>query len=309
VNPRTAVLRHLRPGDTVAVIAPAGPCHDAARLALIEPLFARHGLHAHLYPSCTARHEHHDYLSGSDDERLADVHTALADDNIKALFALRGGYGCARIVDRIDVALLRTHHKPIIGYSDLTTLHALCTREGLPSFHAPMPASDWLQDGAEDDTAVLFNMLMQPLPAGTVLAPTLAANNWHLPGTATGRLAGGNLAIVASLIGSPFAVPVHNNILFLEDVSEPPYRVDRLLTQLRLAGLLDAAAGFVLGSFTGDDGDATAVLQEHLGRLNKPLIAGWPAGHGQPNRVLPLGVVVTLDAAAGSLRIDQAVLA
>jgi muramoyltetrapeptide carboxypeptidase len=309
VNPRTAVLRHLRPGDTVAVIAPAGPCHDAARLALIEPLFARHGLHAYLYPSCTARHIHHDYLSGSDDERLADVHTALADDNIKALFALRGGYGCARIVDRIDVALLRTHRKPIIGYSDLTTLHALCTREGLPSFHAPMPASDWLQDGAEADTTALFEMLMQPLPAGAVLSPALAANTWHVPGNTTGHLVGGNLAIVASLIGTPYAVPVHNNILFLEDVSEPPYRVDRLLTQLRLAGVLDAAVGFVLGSFTVDDGDATAVVQEQLGRLNKPLITGWPAGHGQPNRVLPLGVPVTLDAAAGAVRMEADVLA
>jgi muramoyltetrapeptide carboxypeptidase len=301
-------LRHLRPGDNVAVIAPAGPCYDAGRSALIEPLFAHHGLHARLYPSCTARHTHHDYLSGSDDERLADVHAALADDDVKAIFALRGGYGCARIVGRIDTALLRAHRKPIIGYSDITTLHALCTREGLPSFHAPMPASDWLQDGADEDTAALFTMLMQPLPAGIVLAPALAANTWHVPGTATGQLVGGNLAIVASLIGTPFAVPVHNNILFLEDVSEPPYRVDRLLTQLRLAGVLDAVAGFVLGSFTGDDGDATAVLQEFLGRLNKPLITGWPAGHGQPNRVLPLGVVVTLDAAAGSVRITADVL-
>jgi muramoyltetrapeptide carboxypeptidase len=302
-------LRHLRPGDAVAVIAPAGPCHDAERLALIEPLFAHHGLQARLYPSCTARHEHHSYLSGSDDQRLADLHNALADDNIKALFALRGGYGCARIVDRIDAALLRTHAKPIIGYSDITTLHALCTREDLPSFHAPMPASDWLQDGADDDTAALLDLLMHPLPAGTLFAPTLAADAWRVPGTATGTLVGGNLAIVASLIGTPFAVPVHNNILFLEDVSEAPYRVDRLLTQLRLAGALDAAAGFVLGSFTGDEGDATAVLQEHLGRLNKPLIAGWPAGHGQPNRVLPLGVMVHLDAAAGSVRMGADVLA
>jgi muramoyltetrapeptide carboxypeptidase len=302
-------LRRLRPGDAVAVIAPAGPCPDAERLALIEPLFAHHGLQARLYPSCTARHEDYSYLSGSDVQRLADVHNALADDNIKALFALRGGYGCARIVDRIDAALLRTHAKPIIGYSDITTLHALCTREDLPSFHAPMPASDWLQDGAEDDTAALFDLLMHPLSAGTVFAPTLAADAWRVPGAATGTLVGGNLAIVASLLGTPFAVPVHNNILFLEDVGEAPYRVDRLLTQLRLAGVLTAASGFVLGSFTGDEGDATAVLQEHLGRLNKPLIAGWPAGHGQPNRVLPLGVTVHLDAAAGSVRMGADVLA
>jgi muramoyltetrapeptide carboxypeptidase len=304
-----STLRHLREGDTVAVVAPAGPCKDADKLAHIVPQFERHGLRARLYPSCSATHPQHDYLSGSDDQRLADLHTALADQSIAAIFALRGGYGCARLIDRVDTALLRAHPKPLVGYSDLTTLHALWSREGLPSFHAPMPASDWLQDGGEADMNALLDLLMHPLPAGAVLAPALAANAWQVPGIATGRLVGGNLAIVASLIGTPHAVPVQGHVLFLEDVSEAPYRVDRLLTQLRLAGVLDAAAGFVLGSFTGDEGDATAVLQDHLGRLNKPLIAGWPAGHGQPNHVLPLGVPVRLDAAAGTMRLEADVLA
>lgn len=297
-------LRPLYAGDTVAVIAPAGPCKDAER---IEPLFAQRGLNAHLYPSCFARHPTHSYLSGPDDARLADLHAALADDRIAAIFALRGGYGCARFVDRIDTALLRAHPKPLIGYSDLTTLHALWSREGVPSFHAPMPASDWLENGAQADTEALFEMLMQPLPAGTLLAPPLAANTWHQAGIAEGRLVGGNLAIVASLIGTPWALPVAGTLLFLEDIGEAPYRIDRLLTQLRLAGVLDAVAGFLLGSFSGEE-DPTAVLQDHLLRTGKPLLAGWPAGHGQPNRVLPLGTRMRLDAAEGSLRLLETVL-
>ncbi len=300
-------LRHLRPGDTVAVIAPAGPCKDAERRAQVEPAFAQRGLQARLYPSCFARHPAHDYLSGSDDQRLADLHAALADDSIAAIFALRGGYGCARFVDRINTTLLRTHPKPLLGYSDITTLHALWQREGRPSFHAPMPASDWLAEGGADDADALLTLLMQPLLAGALLgaAPTEA---WRNRGIAEGRLVGGNLAIVASLIGTPYAVPVQGNVLFLEDIGEAPYRVDRLLTQLRLAGALDAAAGVVLGSFTGDEGDATAVLQEHLLQTNKPVLSGWPAGHGQPNRVLPLGVRMQLDATAGTLRLTEPVL-
>jgi muramoyltetrapeptide carboxypeptidase len=125
---------------------------------------------------------------------------------------------------------------------------------------------------------------------------------------ATGRLVGGNLSIVASLLGTPWALPIQGSILFLEDVSEALYRVDRLLTQLRHAGVLAGARGFLLGSFT-EDADPAAVLREHLAGLGKPVLAGWPAGHGRPNRALPLGVRVTLDAGAGTLTLDEAVLA
>lgn len=300
-------MKHLRAGDTVAVIAPAGPCKEAERVAQIEAMFARHGLRARLYPSCSATHPQHDYLSGSDEQRLADLHAALSDEHIAAIFGLRGGYGCARFIDRIDAELVRAHPKSLIGYSDLTTLHALWSRQGVPSFHAPMPASDWLEEGAQADTEALFGVLMQPLLAGTVLAPALAADTWHQAGVAEGSLVGGNLAIVASLIGTPYAVPVQDNLLLLEDIGEAPYRIDRLLTQLRLAGALDAATGFVLGSFSGDE-DPMAVVQDHLLRTAKPVLAGWPAGHGQPNRALPLGVRMQLDAAAGTLQLMEAAL-
>jgi len=298
-------LRCLQPGDRVGVIAPAGPSAPE-RVALVEPLFARFGLRAKLYPSCHARHARHDFLAGDDDLRLADLHAAFADADNAAVFALRGGWGSARLLPRIDTALLRAHPKPFVGYSDITALHALLLREGLPCFHGPMPASDLVHDGADDDARALFAALMQPLAAGHVLAPTLLPGHWHVPGVASGRLVGGNLSIVASLLGTPWAVPVQGAVLFLEDVSEALYRVDRLLVQLRHAGVLDAVAGILLGSFTEDD-DPAAILREHLAALGKPLLAGWPAGHGRPNRALPLGVRVRLDAGAGTLTLLETV--
>ena len=298
--------RHLCPGDLVGVIAPAGPC-SPERVALVEPLFARFGLRARLYPSCHARHPQHDFLAGDDDIRLADVHVAFADADVAAVFCLRGGWGSARLLDRIDAALLHANAKPFIGFSDITALHALLAHAGLVGFHAPMPGSNLVLDGNEDDARALFDLLMQPLPAGHCFAPALAAGAWRVPGRASGTLVGGNLSLVAALLGTPWAWPTQDTILFLEDVSEALYRVDRLLTQLRLAGVLAGARGFLLGSFT-EDAEPSAVLHEHLADLGKPVLTGWPAGHATPNRALPLGAQVTLDAGAGTLTLDETVL-
>jgi muramoyltetrapeptide carboxypeptidase len=298
-------LRCLASGDRVAVIAPAGPA-TPERIALVEPLFARFGLRAKVYPGCHARHPQHDFLAGDDDTRLADLHAAFADAGNAAVFCLRGGWGSARLLPRIDAALLRAHPRPCVGYSDITALHALLLRAGLPCFHGPMPGSDLVLEGAEDEARECFATLMQPLGAGHVFAPALLPGHWHVSGVASGPLVGGNLSIVASLLGTPWALPVEGAILFLEDVSEALYRVDRLLVQLRHAGVLDAAAAVVLGSFTEDD-DPTEVLHEHLAALGKPVLAGWPAGHGRPNRVLPLGVRVRLDANAGTLTLEETV--
>jgi muramoyltetrapeptide carboxypeptidase len=296
--------RRLREGDCVGVVAPAGPASPEA-VATVEPLFARFGLRAWLYPSCHSRHPRHEFLAGDDALRIADLQAAFAEPAVQAVCCLRGGHGSLRLLDRIDATSMRANaHKPFVGYSDITALHALRAREGLPGLHAPMPASDLRHEQAADDAQALFEWLTRPAPRGTVLAPALLQPAWRVPGRARGRLVGGNLSLVAALLGTRWAWPVEGAILFLEDVCEAPYRVDRLLTQLRLAGVLDAASGFVLGSFTEGE-DPTAVLHEHLAGLGKPLLAGWPAGHGRPNRPLPLGLRVALDAAAGTLTLEE----
>lgn len=298
-------MARLRPGSTVAVIAPAGPA-AAETLPLVRALYERHGLVPRLYPSCEARSG---YLAGPDTLRLADLHAALADPSVAAVHCLRGGYGAMRLLREIDATLVRSARKLLIGYSDITALHALWAREGLPSLHAPMPASDLVKPGREADEAALFGLLMQPLPAGTVLVPELATDTHPLrmPGVAEGPLIGGNLSLVAALCGTPWAWAAEGAILFLEDVSEDLYRTDRLLAQLRLAGMLDAAAGFVLGSFTEQE-SPLALLRETLLPLNKPVLGGWPAGHGTPNRPLPMNLRVRLDAGAGTLTLLEPLL-
>jgi muramoyltetrapeptide carboxypeptidase len=290
----------LKPGDLVAVVAPAGPA-SAEQVAAVPALYQRHGLRVRLHPGC---HASTGYLAGPDALRLADLHAALADPEVAAIHCLRGGYGAMRLLPEVDAALVQRAAKLLIGYSDITALHALWACCGLPSLHAPMPASDLIKPGREADEAALFGLLRAGLLDGTVLAPALAADGLRVPGHAQGTLIGGNLSLVAALLGTPWAWHAPGAILFLEDVSEEPYRVDRLLTQLRLAGVLHAVSGFVLGSFTEESSPA-ALLQDMLCGLGKPVLGGWPTGHGTPNLPLPMGVPVALDATAGRITLRQ----
>jgi muramoyltetrapeptide carboxypeptidase len=274
-------------------------------LAEVQALYARHGLRARLFPAC---HASTGYLAGPDALRLADLHAALADDEVAAIHCLRGGYGAMRLLDGIDTALVRAKPKLLIGYSDITALHALWAQEGLASLHAPMPGSDLIKPGREDDERALFDVLLRGMRAGTVLAPALEPATPRTAGAAEGVLIGGNLSLVAALMGTPWAWNPHRAILFLEDVSEEAYRVDRYLAQLRLGGVLGAVAGVVLGSFTGEP-YPLALLKDTFERLGKPVLGGWPTGHGTPNRPLPMGVRARLDADAGTLTLLDELLA
>jgi muramoyltetrapeptide carboxypeptidase len=295
----------LPAGSTIGIVALAGPA-DADRVAAIPALYEHHGYRAKLFPACHARWPGVDYLSGDDATRLADLHAALADPEVAALHALRGGYGCMRLLPTVDTGLVRQAGKLLIGYSDVTALHALWAHEGLVSLHAPMPASDLLLAGHEADCDAFFAAIAQGWKVGDEITPTpelsgmVDTRGLRIPGVCEGRLIGGNLSLVAALLGTPWAWPAEGAVLFLEDVSEQLYRVDRLLTQLRLAGVLGSVAGFVLGSFTESD-SPLALLENTLLRFGKPVLGGWPAGHGRPNRALPMNLPVRLDASAGTL--------
>lgn len=295
--------RTLREGDLVAVIAPAGP-GETERVALVEPLLAGFGLRTRLMPSC---HACSGYLAGPDALRLQDLHAAFADPEVAAVLCLRGGYGSGRLLDRIDPAFLRAHDKPFIGYSDITALHALRAREGLVGLHAPMPGSDLVKPGREDDARALFTRLREGWLAGDTQTPDLDPEGLRLEGEAEGALIGGNLSVIAALVGTPFAWRPEGAVLFLEDVGEEPYRVDRLMGQLRMAGVLDAVAGILLGSFT-DEASPAQVLRDYLVPLGKPVLGGWPSGHGTPNLPLPLGARVRIDATRGTVTLLQDVI-
>jgi muramoyltetrapeptide carboxypeptidase len=286
----------------LGVIAPAGPPR-AGTLEQVVPMIERLGFRAKVFPGC-AGPAFLGHLAADDERRLADLHQALADPGVDAVIALRGGYGCMRLLDRVDRELLSRCPKPLIGYSDLTALIALRQQLGLASWHAPMPASDWCKgDSGWADAIALAQRLRQGLREGELLGPALAPHPLNR-GTAPvrGVLTGGNLAVLVALLGTPFAPDLRGSVLFLEDVGEDPYKIDRLLCQLRLGGGLDELAGVLLGSFSDAD-SPDEVLADYFGGIGVPVLAGWPSGHTSPNLPLPIGVTITLNPAARTLEV------
>ena len=210
--------------------------------------------------------------------------------------------------------LLRQHDKPFVGYSDITALHALRSRLGLWGLHGPMLSSDLIQPERRDDGRAVFDLLRGGLVRGTSWTPALEPDLFGLgqdqagtQGVVEGPLVGGNLSLIAAHVGTPYQQQVANAILFLEEVAEEPYRIDRMMVQLRQSGLLDAAAGFLVGRFSQAE-SPRRVLEEFLAPLGKPIVAGWPTGHGTPHFTLPLGPRCRLDAAAGTLTLLQDVI-
>lgn len=292
----------LVPGSRVALVAAAGPIPQggveraAERVAEMgwEPVEGRF---------CRGRCG---YLSGTDEERAADLNQALRDPGIDAVWFLRGGYGTMRILDNLDWGALRDHPKALIGYSDNTAVHLAAWRAGVVAFHGPHPYQPGFPEFARDG---LLQVVGTPEPAYELFFPeedrrqradTLAG------GVAEGPLVGGNLSLISATLGTPFAIQPQGAILFLEEVGEQPYRLDRLLSHLRLAGVLDAVAGIAVGGITetpGPNGDAEAmrIVREMLGSLGIPVATGFPFGHFDASWTLPVGVRARLDAYEGTL--------
>lgn len=292
--------RFVGPGATVGVIAPASPFpaeRFAAGVAALEGL----GFAVTVHPSAYAVDG---YLAGDDATRIQALHDALQDPSIDVIWAARGGYGLHRIVDRIDVALLARAAKPIVGFSDVCALHALAQGGAdLISIHGPV-----VTQLGELDTATAQQVARVLAGDWAELVYEGEGPAYH-GGRATGPLLGGCLSVVAPLIGSPYLPSWDGAILLLEDVGEATYRIDRLLTHLRLSGALQRVAGVALGEFVGcaprKDGEPTVdvVLRERLVDLGVPVLQGLPFGHGRKNLAVPLGARVELDADRGRLTV------
>ena len=288
-----APVPRLRQGSHVRVIAPASPFppgdfeRGVARLAeryrvtYRDDILARRG-----------------YLAGDDPRRLAELEEALADPDVDAIVAARGGFGVTRLLPFVLPENVRAANKLLVGFSDLTGLHALFARAGLRSIHGPMVCALGRAEAPEVERWIAT---VEGAPH-----PPLGGLACVASGAAEGPLLGGNLALLAALAGTPHAPPIDGAILFLEDVGEAPYRVDRMLTTLREAGWLARVAAIALGGFTScnprDDGvTVEEVLADRLGDLGVPVVSGVPAGHGRENLALPLGAPVRLDATEGTL--------
>ncbi|MDI2592173.1 LD-carboxypeptidase [Pseudomonas sp. 681] len=290
----------------IGVIAPAGPAALDTDKAMAW-MRAR-GYSLRVFPGV---YEKDGYLAGSDDVRLNDLHAAFADSAVDAIICLRGGYGTPRLLDRIDFDLLRRNAKPFIGYSDITALHLAISRHaGFVTFHGPLLNADLLGDKQQPTESSFFNMLRGQMKAGSVIAHPVAYPLTTIePGIAHGRLLGGNLSMIAATMGTPYEIEADGVILLIEDVNEPLYRIDRLLTQLRLAGTLHKLRGVLVGDVAGVDGAALEqLLKQTFEPLRIPVLAGWRSGHCDPNLTLPMGALVRLDAGEKVLVLEQDVV-
>ena len=291
----------IKKGDTIAVVAPASP------LARREG-FER-GIHALERMGFRTRFserifESSQYLAGDDQARAEELMQAFEDPSIQAIIALRGGYGCSRLIPVLDEKRLRRHPKIFMGFSDLTTLFLFFRRRfRWITVHGPMAASLTLSETSPDQANHLFSLLTDPDYRPILRLPQL--ESWN-PGTAEGELAGGCLSIITASIGTPYEIQTEGKILFLEDQGEPPYRLDRMLTHLSLAGKLQSIAGVILGNFLDCEPDrsdysSSDTLREILAKLNVPVLANFPAGHGNDNWAIPLGTRIQIDAGARTI--------
>ncbi|MET8123915.1 LD-carboxypeptidase [Micromonospora sp. NPDC005189] len=297
----------LSPGDTVLLVSPSGPT-SPERVARGVELLTGWGLRPVLAPNAYARHG---YLAGTDDLRAADLNAAFADPEVRGVICTRGGYGVQRIVDAIDMAAVRRDPKVVAGFSDITALQfALWRGARLAGVHGPGAA--WRDERTPLRSAEsLHAALMTTEPVSVAAVPAEDTFGVRVPGRATGTLLGGNLCMIAASIGTPDLPDLTGAVLLIEDVQEPPYKVDRMLTQLRRAGALDGLAGVAVGQFTdcGDGWDTTIVdvLTEGLGDLDVPVLGGLPIGHGPGQLTVPVGTPATLDTDAGTLTVQPAV--
>jgi muramoyltetrapeptide carboxypeptidase len=299
----------------VAIVAPSAPCLELDDFTRADELCRALG-----WEPVPGRHlrERAGYLAGTDDARLADLNAALGDDRIDGVWCIRGGYGMTRILDAVDLEAVRRRPKPIIGYSDITALlNGVTTAAGVVTFHGPtaraaMPAFSRRHFERALVTPAPAGRL-ERLPVAEMLAPGENRIVPLLPGVAEGPLFGGNLTLLQCLIGTRFFPDLDGAILFLEDVGEPLYRVDRTLAHLRAVGALARLAGVVVGRFTEmkrEMGDGVfgfdEVLLQYFGPLGVPVAYGFPVGHIPDQWTLPLGVRARLDAGAGDLDLLEA---
>jgi muramoyltetrapeptide carboxypeptidase len=278
----------LRKGENIGIIAPAGPVDPSE----LEPAIGLLESFGHRTVLANQVYDKRGYLAGDDEARLRALHGMFEDETIKAILCARGGYGTLRILDRIDVDLIRDHPKIIVGYSDITALLlAIYKRTGLITFHGPVVKEFPKNQGK--NLRSIFELVR-----GDSLTRFDLTNGQALKqGKGTGILLGGNLSLISSLVGTPFLPSFKGAILFLEERDEPLYRIDRMLTHLRLSGVFDGIHGFVAGHFKecGDTNALNELLLDAVADQNIPVMTGLPVGHGQENMTLPIGLAASLN--------------
>ncbi len=306
----------LAKGDTVALVSPSSAVDDTFDLQLAREVMEALGFEVRTGAHYAARRGH---LAGTDAGRAGDINAMFADGEVKAVICVRGGSGAARLLPLLDYDVIRANPKVLLGYSDVTALHnAIHAQTGLVTFHGPNGSGSWNRFNADQFRRVFFDReLMQyrnVVDAGDELVQRRNRTVTITGGKARGELVGGNLTVLTAVAGSPYLPDFTGKVLFLEDVSEAPYRVDRMLSTLKLMGALDKIAGFIFGECTDcDPGDGYGsltleqILDDHIRPLNIPAYRGAMIGHIRQQFIVPVGGRVELDADAGSFRLLEPV--
>lgn len=310
----------LKPGDTIALVAPAGNISEERLQQTIAGLEAL-GYNVKAADNVTSQYK---YLAGTDEERARGVMDAWLDPQVDAIFCVTGGYGVTRMLDRLDYEAIAARPKILTGFSDITALHlAVYQRANMVAFHSPTTMAATINDRdsrpfqaihlwraiASEEYHDENGRRLDPgwtIPMVEPTSPTVTL----IPGKARGRLTGGNLSLIDAIMGGPYEIDVKNKILFLEDVGEKPYRIDRMLSTLELAGKLDEPAGVVLGLFARCDPSdpetsftVDEVFERYFADKAYPVVKMFPVGHVIENATVPLGIMAELDADAGIIRL------
>lgn len=293
--------RALPPNAHIAVLAASGPS-DPARIHEAARHIERRGHRVTLAPNIGSRHR--GYLAGSDDERAETLNRFLRSDEFDAFLFARGGYGAMRILDRIDYDAIRANPRPVVGFSDVTALHqAMATRCGVAGLHGPMLNLDFHGGLSADREEWFWSMLRGDAP----LVHSFGPDDVLIEGVAEGVLFGGCLALTAALMGTPYDFWIDGGIWFWEDTDEPVYRIDRMLTHLRLSGRMQKIRGVVIGALKncGSEAEMQELLRDTFGSLDIPVVCDLPFGHHGNNLLMPIGVPARLDTRSRQLTITE----
>ena len=281
----------IRPGDTIAFVSPAGIARAADIYGAAEVLQSR-GYHVSVGPSALAIHGTY---AGSDSARLADIRSAWLGPSVKAIICSRGGYGAVRLLDSLDSIPLAFSPKWLVGFSDITCLHSLLGKHGIASVHGPMCSYIARDEGQNPDALRLISLL----EGADVINYQVEPHPLNRQGTVTGRLVGGNLSVLGGLIGTPYDVIRPGSILIIEDIAEPAYKIERILWQLKISGVLSRLAGLIVGDFTDYDPDPNhpsmeAMIADMVSDYSYPVACGVPVGHAGRSLPLLLNAPITL---------------